>query len=206
METWLEQLAVNAPYVVLVAVLLASGFGLPVPEDIPLLIGGYLAGHGYAEPFTLFFFCFAAILFADATLFWLGRTYGHHIPRLPLLNRVLTEQRVLRAEGMLERHGGKFIFVGRFIPGVRAPAMFGAGALKVPYWKFALFDGSAAAISAPLFFFLGFYFADHLEAARLWILEGQILVGLVALIVAGVLFLRWKQRRRNRAQAHQNTN
>lgn len=194
MEVWLEQLATNAPYIVLIAVLLASGFGLPIPEDLPLLIGGYLAGHDYAEPLPLFLMCFTAIMLADASLFWLGRTCGHHVPRLPLINRFLTDDRVANTERLLERHGGKFIFVGRFIPGIRAPAMFGAGALKVPYWKFALFDGGAAILTAPLVFFLGYYFAGEIEMVRSWIFEGQMILVAIAVVVATILLLRWRHR------------
>lgn len=195
METWLEHLATNAPYVVLVGVLLASGFGVPIPEDLPLLVGGYLAGQGYAEPYSLFAMCFAAIMIADGTLFFLGRTYGHHVPQMPILNRFLTDERVLQAERLLQRHGGKFIFVGRFIPGVRAPVMFGAGALKVPYWKFVLFDAGAAIITAPIFFFLGYYFADHIEAIRRWIIDGQLIVGLAVIAVLAIVIIRWRKRR-----------
>ncbi|QDU70660.1 DedA family protein [Mucisphaera calidilacus] len=196
MEAWLEQLAANAPYIVLAAVLLASGFGLPIPEDLPLFIGGYLAGHDYAQPLPLFLVCFAAIMTADGVLFWLGRTCGHHVPRLPLLNRFLTDERVAKYERNLEQHGGKFIFVGRFIPGVRAPVMFAAGALKVPYWKFILFDATAATVSATAVFWLSFYFAEQIEQVRVWILEGQIILAIVALTTCTYLALRWRRRHR----------
>ena len=47
------------------------------------------------------------------------------------------------------------LFVGRFLPGLRAPLFASAGAMHVPYLKFALLDGTAALISAPVFVWLG---------------------------------------------------
>ena len=197
LEAWVEQLAVNAPYIVLALILLASGFGLPIPEDIPLIVGGYLAGHGYADPIALFLVCFTCIMIADAALFWMGRACGHHVPKLPILNRFVTDEHVARAEKMLERHGGKFIFVARFVPGLRAPAMFGAGALRVPYWKFIVFDGGAALLTAPLFFFLAYRFADTIEYLRLLVLEFQVVVMIAAILgLIGYLCYRWWHRPR----------
>ena len=40
---WLSQYAPNAPYLVIFGILLLTGLGLPLPEDIPLVIGGALS-------------------------------------------------------------------------------------------------------------------------------------------------------------------
>ena len=42
-EVWIEA----GGYVVLFALLFACGLGLPLPEDIPLLLAGYLLGENY---------------------------------------------------------------------------------------------------------------------------------------------------------------
>ena len=47
------------------------------------------------------------------------------------------------------------LFVGRFLPGLRAPIFFTAGSTRVKYWKFFFFDGLAALISVPFFVWLG---------------------------------------------------
>ena len=49
MDQIVEQLIVNLPYLGVVLVLLAGGFGMPIPEDLPLLAGGYLCGRGHAS-------------------------------------------------------------------------------------------------------------------------------------------------------------
>lgn len=180
------------PYVVVLGLILLSGFGLPIPEDIPLILAGYLCypfpDQPHADPWLLFPLAFLAVVGADLMVFWLGRKYGHHVPKLPLMRRFLTEKRLAKTESLLHRHGGKFMFAARFLPGLRAPAIFTAGNFKIPYWKFLLFDGGAALISVPVILGLAYYFAEHLEQVRVWVANGE--KGAIALIlVALVVFI-----------------
>ncbi len=177
------------PYVVVLGLLLLSGFGLPIPEDVPLILAGYLAYFGYADPWVLFPLTFLAVIGADLMVFWLGRRYGHHVPKLPLMRRFLTEKRLAKTEAMLHRHGGKFMFAVRFLPGLRAPAIFTAGNFKVPYWKFLAYDGGAALISVPVILGLAYYFAEHLEQVRVWVANGEkgVIVA-ICLIILGIIF------------------
>ncbi len=183
------------PYVLVLGLILLSGFGLPIPEDIPLIMAGYLCYplHGYADPWLLFPLAFLAVVGADLMVFVLGRKYGHHVPKLPLMRRFLTEKRLAKTESLLHRHGGKFMFAARFLPGLRAPAIFTAGNFKIPYWKFLLYDGGAALISVPLILGLAYYFAEHLEQVRVWVANGE--KGAIAVIlVAAVVFIVVKGR------------
>lgn len=184
------------PYVVVLGLILLSGFGLPIPEDIPLILAGYLcypfAGQDHADPRLLFPLAFLAVVGADLMVFWLGRKYGHHVPKLPLMRRFLTEKRLAKTERLLHTHGGKFMFAARFLPGLRAPAIFTAGNFRVPYWKFLLYDGGAALISVPVILGLAYYFAEHLEQVRKWVANGE--KGAIAVIlVAGLVFFGVKR-------------
>jgi membrane protein DedA with SNARE-associated domain len=189
----LTELGTNAPYmpyVVVLGLILLSGLGLPIPEDIPLILAGYLcySGHGYADPWVLFPLAFLAVVGADLMVFALGRRYGHHVPKLPLMRRFLTEKRLARTERLLHKHGGKFMFAARFMPGLRAPAIFTAGNFRVPYWKFLLYDGGAAMLSVPLILGLAYYFAEHMEQVRKWVANGE--RGVIAVILlAAVVFV-----------------
>lgn len=197
MEQWLAQIAAQSPYFIIVGVLLVTGFGAPLPEDIPLIVAGYLCGTGYADIWIMLPCVVLAILGADAMVYWLGRRYGHHVPKLPLLRRFLTEDRLARTEGMLHRHGGKFIFMARFLPGLRTAAFFTAGIFKVPYWKFFLYDGAAALISVPLIVLLAYYFADQLDRVREWVAEGQLWgVGLCAVVILLLVLVKRVFKRR----------
>lgn len=189
MEEWLWQISGHAPYWVIVGVLLVTGFGVPIPEDLPILAGGYLAAKGHCNPWVMLPVIFVAILGADGMVFWLGRRYGHHIPKLPLLRRFLTEPRLAKTEGMLHRHGGKFIFMARFMPGLRTAAFFTAGVFKVPAWKFLVYDGAAALISVPAIFLLAFFLADQIDRVKEMIADGQIIAVLTLAAVVAMMVL-----------------
>jgi membrane protein DedA with SNARE-associated domain len=89
----------------------------------------------------------------------------------------------------------------RFLPGLRAPTYFTVGHAKMPYWKFLLFDGSAALVSAPLWVCVGFWFGSDLEeAARVASQFSHYILTGVAVVLAGLL-LRWLQGRRSATAA-----
>lgn len=153
---WLNQYAPNAPYLIIFGILLATGFGLPMPEDIPLVLGGYLCGQAAASPdhthpvlWIMLPGVMIAIVGSDVMLFYLGRWLGPTIHRHPILKRVVGSRNLARARFAFAKHRAKFVFFARFLPGLRAPAFFTAGTFKMPFRKFLLWDGLAACLSIP---------------------------------------------------------
>lgn len=200
-ETWLYTLSGNAAYLLVFLVLLATGAGFPLPEDVIVLIAGYLCGIGQADPWLMFPMVFFTIMAADAAIFYLGRRYGHHVSNIPILRRYITEERLIRMENQLKKHGGKFIFVARFMPGVRTVAMFAAGVLKVRYVTFLLYDGAAAGITVPIIFFAAYFGADHIQRIKHYVAQSQLAIGVLAFSIALAVVLWYfyrKRQRRNR--------
>jgi membrane protein DedA with SNARE-associated domain len=158
---WIIQTLEAYQYPALVALLIAGGMGVPIPEDVPLLFIGYMAGSGKASLEVAIPLSLVCVLGGDFILFSLGRRLGTRAMKLPLLRGFLTERRILKAESMIERHGGKFLFAARFAPGLRAVCFFCAGMLKVPAWKFFLYDGMAAVLSVPLLIGVAWYLGQR---------------------------------------------
>src|ERR1700704_1574340 len=96
----------------------------------------------------------------------LGRGLARHIPG----------EKVQRTIQTFAKHGPKFIMAARFVPGLRAVTYFVAGTTGVPYWKFILYDGLAACVSAPAWVYLGWWAGQHhiLSRAWMWASRGQI--------------------------------
>ena len=197
MEELVAQLVENLPYLGVAAILLASGFGLPIPEDLPLLLGGYCCGIGLADIRLMLPIAFLSVMGGDSAIYFVGRRYGHHIQQLRRLRRYLTPARLTKAEMAFHSHGGKTLFLARFMPGLRAPVYFSAGAFKIPYWKLLVFDGTAALGSVPLWVLVAYYFADDIDTVRQWSTGVQ--AGLIAVVVVGIAgYVSWKyfQRRK----------
>jgi membrane protein DedA with SNARE-associated domain len=76
-------------YIAVFGILIACGFGLPVPEDISLVAGGVIAGLGYANPHIMFLVGMAGVLFGDSMVFLVGKKYGLKALQIPFVSRIL---------------------------------------------------------------------------------------------------------------------
>ncbi len=188
-------------YILVALLLLSSGVGAPIPEDIPLLIGGWLCLLGQARLAVMIPLAWFFVLAGDCVLYVLGRRYGHHVPKIPGLRIVLTEKRLNRAERFFEQHGGKTVFFVRFLAAVRAATWFAAGTLKIPFWKFIAYDGAAALIFAPGLVLLGWYLGPKSEQIGQYVRWAQTLLTLVVLLVViGVVSWQLLRHRKNQVQ------
>jgi membrane protein DedA with SNARE-associated domain len=190
-------------------VLLACGFGFPMPEDVILVTGGVLAWfHSPLEQVSLRGMAgdrgllammgvgLAGILAGDSVIYWAGRRFGRRVADVWPLRRLITPEKLEKVERLLRERGNIVVVVARFLPGLRAPTYFTVGHSRLPYWEFVLFDGLAALVSAPLWVALGFWFGDDIErAAREASRFGHVLLGGVLAVVAILAFRLWRRRR-----------
>ena len=81
-------------YIAVFLVLVACGFGLPIPEDITLIAGGVICGLAahMLSVHTMLAISLLGVLVGDGAMFMLGRLVGPRVKTLPLLRRVFTEK------------------------------------------------------------------------------------------------------------------
>ncbi len=150
-------------YLALFLVLVLCGLGLPLPEDVALLAGGFLAHRGVTQlPITLAV-SFVGVITGDNSLFFLGRHLGQGLLKYFGLNSPGATQRIERLREFMGRHGHRTIFYARFLAGLRALVYLSAGSLGVTPSRFFLYDAAGALISVPLVVGIGFYYGAHLE-------------------------------------------
>ncbi len=186
------------PYLCVFAVLIAASLGVPIPEDIPLLTGGYLCHIGLANILAMIAVGMVGVLSGDFILYSMGRLWGHNIVKHRFVRRLIRPARLLMAERLFNQHGVKIIFAGRFLPGLRPMIFVASGVLKVPFWKFASVNGLAACISVPLLIVLGKVFGHNLNQLKSdvqsvihLVASGILIVGLIA---GGIYLLRRQKR------------
>ncbi len=182
-------------YATVFSILVACGLGVPLPEDISLILGGFLAHKGAASLPLMMGVGFMGILVGDSLIFLAGRRLGSQVGRSPkgFLARVITPEKRARVEGLFALHGQKIVMIARFLPGVRAVTYFTAGSAGMSYWRFVFWDGLAALLSAPFFVWLGFHFGDKLDYAIDRMKEGQLVV-FGSLAVVGLAAFLWRKR------------
>ena len=183
-------------YLSIFAVLVACGLGVPLPEDISLILGGFLVFKGVANLWGMVATGFLGILVGDSLIYLAGRRVGLRVRTgHGWLARVVTPPRRRFVEGLFARHGEKIVIGARFMPGVRAVTYFIAGSAGMPYPRFICFDGLAALGSAPLFVLLGYRFGKHIQHVielmkRYQLIAVGLLLGTVLLWAA---IHRWRE-------------
>jgi membrane protein DedA with SNARE-associated domain len=201
-EAWVSW---GGPLVIFV-LLFACGLGMPLPEDIPLLIGGYFVGRGEMNIFLLGVLAWCGIIGGDCVLYWLARRYGLNVTRLPLIGRHVTKKRILWAEEKFERHGIWVVAICRMFAGVRGAMVVAAGAIRFNFVKFVIADGIAALVSGGLFVYLGYLAGKHLGSVadmrqRIKHYEHYVLIGAIVLAILLVAFFVWRHRRHKAERA-----
>lgn len=150
-------------YLAVVGMMLASGFGLPLPEEVTLLSVGVLAFMGSrpdlfppptptATPVNMHhaaIVSFAAVVMADCLIYGLGRMWGRKLLYHDRMRRIVSLESLQKVEERTKRFGMVAVFAFRFTPGVRFPGHLACGAMKFEFWKFLVVDCFAAIISVP---------------------------------------------------------
>ena len=193
-------------YLSVFGVLVVCGLGVPLPEDISLIMGGFLAYRGAAHLPSMMVVGFSGILVGDTFIYLAGRRVGDRVAEgRSFFARIVTPEKRARVEALFAGHGEKIVILARFLPGVRAVTYFTAGSARMSYLRFIAFDGLAALVSAPLFIYLGYRFGDELDLVLGKIRDGQV-AAIVAIVTAVVLYFvlrRWRagvQKRTQKAQ------
>lgn len=191
-------------YLAVFSVLLACGFGLPIPEDITLVAGGVISGLGYANLTTMVLVGLAGVLVGDGLVFALGRLSGARVFEIRIIRKFMTPDRLKKVESKLAKHGRMVVFAARFMPGLRTPIFLTTGATRqVSTLTFFALDGAAALISVPLWVYLGYLGAERREWLLRWLERGQTvtIAILVAIVAALVLNYALKKRGTNKCRA-----
>jgi membrane protein DedA with SNARE-associated domain len=191
MQTFLEHFT----YVGIFAVLFVAGLGVPIPEEAPVLAAGVLSSVGTTRWWIALPVCVLGVLSGDIVLYWVGHHWGERVLNWRIVRCVLSPAREERFKAAYRRHAAKTIFAARHVMGVRAAAFLTAGIARVPFWKFVLVDGIAAAISVPLGFGLAYFFTDQLAEVMSDVRRVERWIALAAsVIAAGVIaYVAWRR-------------
>src|SRR4051812_35033155 len=194
---FLQSLQGPPAYALVFAALLASGFGLPVNEDLLLLVAAALTLRGVMQPGALVAVAWAGVVLADLLIFHWGRVFGARLLEHRRAARVLPPQRLARVQDRMRRWGPGYLLLVRFLPGLRTALLFAAGSLRIPYRHLLVFDGCAAAVELPLLVFgvryVGGRWQDIVQAIERW--QGWLWPLLLLAVVTAWGFARIRRRK-----------
>jgi membrane protein DedA with SNARE-associated domain/membrane-associated phospholipid phosphatase len=163
--------------------------GLVVPGETVMLLGGAVAGQGAIDIYLLIAIAWFAAWLGDTTSFFIGRRLGRefvitHGPKFGI-----SHERFERVEDYFSRHGGKTIFIGRFISLVRAFAPFIAGSSGMRYRNFVPYSILGTGLWASAHILVGYFFSRSIDTAAKYAGKGAFLLATLIVIVVGAIAL-----------------
>jgi len=168
--------------------------GLVTPGESLVLVGGFLASQELFNLADLIVVITLGAMVGDSISFEFGRRlgrgwllkHGHRVRLRPA--------HVEFVEGFIARHGGKAVFVGHFMHVMRALMPFVAGASRMRYMRFLVYNAAGCVVWATLFVLLGYCVGESWRLVSKWL--GYVSGGVVgvALITAWLVW-RWRCKR-----------
>ena len=184
-------------YIGLFAILFAETgllVGFFLPGDTLLVSAGLLAARGQLNIGVLLAVLIAGAVLGDATGYWIGHQAGKR-----LFQREdsfwFRREHLEKAERFYERHGGKTIFIARFFSGLRTFAPIVAGAARMRYPRFALFNITGAISWITIVTMLGYIFGNAVTKFDHYIFIGALVLLPFPLLLALSQALRVRRAR-----------
>lgn len=160
--------------------------GIPLPGETALAAAAILATHHHYSIVSVIVVAAAAAIIGDNAGYWVGRTGGRRLlerwgPIRNYAHRVLPP-----GERFFEKHGGKTVFLARFIAVLRVSAAWLAGITHMTWWRFFVWNAAGGIAWATLVGLLAYYFGraatDAVRTFGLYGAAGVVLVGVLVFV------------------------
>ncbi|AWN42721.1 DedA family protein [Methylobacterium durans] len=162
-----------------------ESMGLPLPGETCLVTAAIYAGAtGNLHLASVIAAAMAGAVIGDSVGFWIGRSVGQrtlirHGPRVGI-----TPEKIKLGRYLFLRHGGKVVFLGRFVAVLRVLAALLAGANRMTWPRFFLFNATGGFVWATVFACGAYFFGSRIETVT-----GPVGIVLMVLAAAGLVWL-----------------
>jgi membrane protein DedA with SNARE-associated domain len=188
-EEWIQV----AGYPLLFLIVMSESSGLPVPGETALITAGILASKGKMQIELVIVLAATAAIVGDNIGYVIGRKGGRWLLERPGRFHQQRLQVLEMGEPFFERHGPKAVFFGRFILGLRVWASWLAGATRMNWRSFVLWNALGGICWATVIGLLSYYLGHAAGTA----VKTFGLYGLAAAVLAiGSAFLMHRRHRR----------
>ncbi len=185
-------------YLIVFTLVGLESLGIPLPGETALVTAAAYAALGHLSIFLVIAAAAAGAIVGDNGGYWIGKKGGRAFVLRYGKKLHLNESHLATAEKFFVRHGGKTVFIGRFIALLRSWAAVLAGMASMPYWEFTAYNASGGIVWAAIFGTLGYLFGRSLPTLERYVGQASLaLVLLAALTVLLILGARWLKANRD---------
>jgi membrane protein DedA with SNARE-associated domain len=181
--------------------LMLFGFMLPICEEMAVAIVGATMKATDTHFLLAVSVALAALLIQDTGYFFAARLFGARVIRHRLLARIIKPRSIAEGERYFLRRGPFIVFSARFVVGLRAAVIMGAGFLRMRWSRFALYDSLAASIMTPAWLFVGFMLGAQFDRKVGHLMKLFGIVGPIAVLAGAVLIYRGVKADKARTEA-----
>jgi membrane protein DedA with SNARE-associated domain/rhodanese-related sulfurtransferase len=176
---------------------LIEQIGVPVPAIPTLVIAGALAAEGKLSGPLLFAAAIAACSLADVAWYLAGRRFGNGVMKMLCRISLTPDYCVSETQARFERWGVNALVIAKFVPGLATIAPPLAGATRIGWPQFLVFNTLGAALWVGAGLAGGMLLGSQMEwlLTRLDDIGSVAIVIIVALLAAYVAFKWWERRR-----------
>jgi membrane-associated protein len=141
-------------------IFLETGFVITpfLPGDSLIFAAAAFAARGALNPWVLFILMAIAAFAGDTANYWIGHAIGAKAYTGEV--KWIKKEYMERTHAFFEKHGGKTIFLARFVPIIRTFTPFVAGVSKMPYSYFITWNLIGGITWVATFTLLGFFFGN----------------------------------------------
>jgi membrane-associated protein len=179
-------LLISYGLVLLFAVVAAESAGVPLPGETALIAAAILAAQGHYSIVSVIAVAASAAIIGDNVGYWIGRTGGRKLLERWGPIRRYAERAIPPGERFFEKHGGKTVFIGRFVAVLRVTAAWLAGITHMTWWRFFLWNASGGIVWATGVSLLAYYFgkaaADAVQTYGVYALVAIVVVAAIAFL------------------------
>lgn len=190
------QLVETFGYPLLFAVVAAESSGVPIPGETGLIAAALLASRGRMHIELVIPIAAAAAIVGDNIGYQIGRRGGRWLLQRPGRFQRQRAQALELGEPFFERHGPKAVFFGRFVLGLRVWASWLAGATKMRWRVFFLWNALGGICWATAIglvaYFLGVAASNAIEAFGIY----GLVAAVIGLAIARIAYKRHQRKMR----------
>ena len=157
-----------------------------LPGDSLIFAAATFAATGVLNPWVIFILMTIAAFAGDTANYWIGHAIGAKAYTGEV--KWIKQEYMQRTRAFFEKHGGKTIFLARFVPIIRTFTPFVAGVSKMPYGYFLTWNLVGGVSWVATFTLLGYFFGNipFVQANFELVIVAIILISLVPAVIEAV--------------------